>query len=349
MRQLVVGCLMLGGCLVENPAWQRPGQASTSETSSSGATTGTSDDPTMSMIPTMPTTSGEGEATADAGSGSTDSTTSLTDPVGTTGDASTGDEGTTGAVGPVCMASELVALKMPDGAPQDAGVVASTLGTPCPWNAGQPECGPLNFGKTGFFRLVNDPVLGVDAALIRFPAEDVAKEILGSGHDPEDLIGARLELVIWEPKSGPDAAIDLQVHLLHVDNFDWSEGDRDAEPAQDHDSSALCRTRDKGECVAWAQGDALAGAQPLGLLHVTPENAKASDGDGSESEYHAKLISESLGMPLLFAYQNGDDPALAVTLASPRGVGEGTIGIKMRESEWSDPTLYAEFCTEWAP
>ncbi|HEY0137774.1 MAG TPA: hypothetical protein VGB85_27000 [Nannocystis sp.] len=337
------GVVMLGGCLKENPAWEPDGAVTTGglvSSSSGEALTGpTSEAPTS--------TTGD-PGTTDASGGSTNEPlTSMTEVVGSTGEHTTGDPDTTGAPAPVCKASELVALAMPSGAPEDTGVVPSVLGSPCPWSGGQADCGPLNFGTTGFFRLVNDEALGANAALIRFPVKAVADGIFGAGKDLEDLIGARLELVIWEPKAGPAAPVDLEIHMLHPDNTDWREGQRDAQPAQDDDSSALCRAIDKGDCDTWAQGDALAGATALGLLHLTPENAVSSDADSDPAQYHARLRSEPLGLALLLAYQKGEDPSLAVTLATRRDVGEGEIGIKMRESEWPDPTLYAEFCTDW--
>lgn len=349
MRRLILGCVLLGGCLIENPAWERPGAATTSGAS----TTSSGEEPTSATSEAVTSTTGDpGGSGTDASGGSTHAPLASTEvggTTGTTGDPTTGEVGTTGAPVPVCMASEFVALAMPSWAPQDTGVVPSVMGSPCGWNTSQPDCGPLNFGTTGFFRLVNDEALGVNAGLIRFPVEVVTDEIFKSGKNLDDLIGARLELVIWEPKAGPDAPIDLEIHLLHADNFDWVEGKRDAQPAEDDDSSALCRAIDKGDCQGWAQDDALAGATSLGLLHLTPDNAEASDGDDDPAQYHARVLSESLGMPLLLAYQEGESPSLAVTLATRRDVAEGQIGIEMRESEWADPTLYAEFCTDWDP
>lgn len=349
MHRLILGCVLLSGCLIENPAWERPGAVTTSGAS----TTSSGEQPTSAASEAVTSTTGDpGGSGTDASGGSTHDPLASTEVGSTTGEigeTTTGETSTTGAPVPVCKASEFVALAMPSWAPQDAGVVPSVLGSPCGWNTSQPDCGPLNFGATGFFRLVNDEALGVNAGLIRFPLEAVTDGILESGKNLDDLIGARLELVIWEPKAGPDAPIDLEIHLLHADNFDWVEGKRDAQPAQDDDSSALCRVIDKGDCTNWAQDDALAGSTALGLLHLTPDNTKASDVDDKPEEYHARLMSEPLGMSLLLAYQQGESPSLAVTLATRRDVAEGTIGIKLRESEWPDPTLYAEFCTDWDP
>ncbi len=352
MRHRVLACLLLNGCLiVDNPAYGHSAGGDTSTTN--GATTGgTASGATATtggvVTATMTTPTGGAEDGSGSGS-STTQATSLTGDGETTGAltglSTTGETDTTGAPARVCNASELVELVMEDDAVADAGV--APWGMPCPWQAGEP-CDTLNFGKTEFYRLVNDGGVGRNAALIRFPPDVVAEQIAASGKDKQDLIGARLQLVVWEPKSGPDGPVDFEVHLLHPDNFGWPEGERDGQPAHDDESSAKCRTIVDKTCQGWAQGDALAGSEPLGLLRLTPENAMANDLDQNGNEYHAKITSEQIGMPLWFAYDLGQSPGLAVTLLTPRTLGEGEIGVKLRESPYDNPRLFAEFCTEWS-
>lgn len=345
MRRLIFGCLAFGGCTAVNPAWNDGAETGGGSLTTSDATgadpTGTAAAPTGG--------DGSGGATNDttgavitptSGGDSTGGTT--IDTAGDSTDASTGGDSTTEA--PLkCMAAELVPLDVPLA---DTGVVPTAMGSPCAWGGGQ-ECGLVNFGTTEFYRLVNDGV-GTNAALLRFEVESLTAAATLVDVDPADVVGIRVELVVWEQLPGPTAPYELAIHGLAADNADFGEGDKNAAPADEGDASDQCKTH-LDNCVAWANGGrALDGSELLGSLHVTPEAAAEHDQDGSAVEYHAQLISDSLpAAALLFKDRI---PALAVTIETPRPLGEQVVGIKLKESmQWKDPTLYLEVCTEWAP
>lgn len=344
-----------GGCVVkDNPAWEGSGaEGSADATGGAGGTAGVGSSSGSGVVPTTGAEQESGGATDSQGEPSTGAI------VPTTGGTDSGELSSTGADGssssggePVakCMASELVKVDLDMNFLVDAGVVPDSMGSPCQWGDGkEPACGPLNFGKTGFFRLVNDPNLGKSAALLRFDPAEVLDFIDESRFAAEDLVGARLELVVWEPLAMPAQDSTLEIGMLVGEEHRWAEGSRDARPATDNESSALCRTREKGDCTPWPQGDALTGSTSIGLLLVTADAVAKTPDDGLPDQYHAKLLSEPLGPALAQAFVQGEAPSLIVSLSSTRGLAEGEIGIKLKESEWDDPELYLEVCTQWAP
>jgi len=346
VRRLILGSLVFGGCTAVNPAWDdgadtRGGSAATSD--ATGA------DPT-STTPAPTSGDGSGGATNDTtgavvsptSGGDTTGDTTI-DTTGDTTDASTGGDSTTEA--PLkCMAAELVPLDVPLA---DTGVVPTAMGSPCAWGGG-PDCGRVNFGTTEFYRLVND-VAGTNAALLRFQVDSLTAAAATVGVDPADVVGIRVELVVWEQLAGPTAPYVLAIHGLAADNADFGEGDKNAGLADEGDASDQCKTILGGSCVTWANGGrALDDSEPLGSLYVTPEEVVEHDQDGNAGEYHAQLLSDSLpAAALLFKDRV---PALAVTIETPRPLGEQVVGIKLKESmPWKDPTLYLEVCTDWTP
>lgn len=342
LRRLILGCLALGGCTTVNPAWDDGGAGSGASAASSdeaGASSGSSD---SGVAPTT------GDASSGATGGATDESsgavtaTSGETTSGETTSASSEGESTTSAL-PKCMASELIPISAPLA---DTGVVPNALGSPCPWGGG-PDCGQLNFGKTEFYRLVNDGA-GANAALLRFEVESLKLAAEMSGVDLADLIGIRLELVVWEALPAPVGPYTLAIHALAPDNVEFGEGNKNAMPADDNDASDLCRTRMAGQCVPWANGGgALDDSVLLGELLVTAEQVAENDKDELANEYHAQLLSEPLPGGLIFIDRV---PALAVTIATPRPLAEQDVGIKLKEAmPWLDPTLHLERCTEWAP
>ena len=341
VRRLILGCLAMGGCTTVNPAWDDGAAASGTSAASSdevGASSGSSD---SGVAPTSGDASGG--ATDGATSGSTGSVapTSGGESTGETTSASSEGDATTAAP-IVCKASELVPISVPLA---DTGVVPMAMGSPCPWGGGQ-DCGQVNFGVTQFYRLVNDAP-GTNAALLRFEVESPKHAAELTGVDPADLIGIRLELVVWEALPAPVAPYTLAIHALTKANTDFGEGDKDAALADQDDASDLCKTRTGDSCVPWANGGrALDDSVPLGELLVTAEKAAEYDKDGNPGEYHAQLLSEPLPGGLIFLDRV---PALAVTIATPRPLAAQEVGIKLKEAPWLDPTLHLELCTEWGP
>lgn len=348
MRRLMLGSFVLCGCVKGNPAWDAPTTGTDTGADPSGATTDV--DPTTAGVPTTGTSSATDPATTFLELPGTDASTGGT----STGDASTGDATTVAAEGsssePLvagCAAASWLRLEIADTDLRDAGVVPSSMGAPCPWQPAQPDCAPLNFGETGFFRLVNDQDHGISVALLRFPRDEVIARIAQAGKGVGDLIGLRVELVVWEPKPQPDAAFTLALGMMDPDDWDWDEGDHDGQPLDDDDSSWGCKDFEKGDCQQWAAGDVLAGSSALGQLEVQPADAAAHDIDRLGDEYHAQLASEALSPALVEAYRQGGQPGLTVTIASPRDLGSGDVGIKLRESGWPAPALWAQLCDEW--
>ncbi len=347
MRRVILGCLMLGGCLVkDNPAWE----GSAADASTSGLSGGTSSTSGSSLTPTTgaeATTGGTGtdsQGTPTTGAVGATTSTASTGEVG----SSTGEASSTGLAAAECLATELVQVPTDQDDLWDAGVVPSTMGSPCPWEMAEPDCGGLNFGKTGFFRLVNDPNLGKSAALLRFRHQAVIDFISEQQYEAKDLVGARLELVVWEPLAQPSEDSTLEIGMLVGAETYWDEGGRDAKKAQENDSSAACRTIDGQGCAPWPAGDALASGEPIGLLLVTTKAAMDADQDALPDQYHAKLRSEPLGAELVEALVGGKQPSFLVSLSTTRALGAGVIGIKLEESPEDDPELYLELCTQWS-
>jgi hypothetical protein len=339
------------GCVVkDNPAWEDSGaEGSAGGTGTSGPGGGGSSSGS-GVVPTTgadPESGGATDSQGEPSTGAVSPTTGGTDTGEATG---TGADSSTGEPVAQCSASELVKLDLDMNFLVDAGVVPDTMGSPCQWGDGtEPACGPLNFGKTGFFRLVNDPNLGKSAALLRFDPDEVVDFISEQQFAAKDLIGARLELVVWEPLAMPAQDSTLEIGMLVGEENRWAEGSRDAKKATDNESSALCRTIEGGDCKPWPQGDALTGSTSIGLLLVTAESVAMTPDDGLVDQYHAKLRSEPLGSALAEAFVQGKAPSLVVSLSTTRALADGQIGIKLKESEWDDPVLYLEVCTQWAP
>lgn len=349
MRRLILGCWVLGGCVKDNPAWEDSGaEASASamslESGDAGATSGSSLPTTSAGEDAGTATDSQGGSTTGAVSGTTTTTTTSTgEPASSTGSS-------TGAPVETCTESTLVEVALGSEYLEDAGVVPGSMPTPCPWNDKESNCGPLNFGKTGFFRLVNDGQWGTSAALIRFDGAEVQEFIDEEGYADKDLLGARLELVVYEPLEQPAQDSKLEIRMLVGDDSWWPVGDKNATKAMDQESSANCRTRDGMMCLPWPGGDALGSSEWIGELLVTPAAVAAVADDGLPGQYHARLRSELLDPKLVTAYAGGNAPSLVVALSSSRGIGEGVIGIKLEEpAEWADPTLYLEVCTMWSP
>ncbi|MBK7829451.1 hypothetical protein [Nannocystis sp.] len=213
MRRLMLGCLVFGGCLVkDNPAWEDSGaEASAGSTGVSGGASGTS--------VTLPSTSGgedSGGATASQGESTTAAGTTTTAGGEATGTGATDGGGSTGQLAMQCTKSERPGGQAGRGGVRGRGVVPSSMGSPCAgWGAGTaPDCGALNFGATGFFRLVNDTEKGKNAALLRFNGEKVAAFVQDAGVDAADLLAARLELVVYEPLTEPAQDSTLEIGML---------------------------------------------------------------------------------------------------------------------------------------
>lgn len=352
MRRLIVGLMMLGGCVKENPAWE--GDATSRGATGPGAgseDTGaaTSAGSTRTSAPTEGSASDAGDdvttVSVAASSGTDGSSGGPTSRADTSGDpSSSGDSSSSGGAVAQCLAFEIVPLPVPP--VEDTGVVPTAMGM-CPWG-GEDPCGALNFGKTEFYRLVKDAEKGVNAALLRFPVVTLADAVAVVGRDPGDLLGLRISVVLWEAKKLPDAPYTLQIHALAPANTGWTEGGRDAEVAQEGDSSDDCRTVTKQGCEPWAGGSALAGSTPLGELLVDKDKVVAADMDRIDGEYHASIVSERL-VGALELFDGVGMPGFGVTLATQRNLDEDVVGIKFKEVEaWADPTLYGDFCTQWS-
>jgi hypothetical protein len=344
MRRLAVTTLAitLSGCLVRNPEYDE----GTASASGSGGTTGGSTGVTPT---TAPPTTGASDGSGSAGESTGGEVT--TDPVAT-GEPTGGMAGSTGAAGstgepppPECDMKEEFPLTV---APIDTGVVPATMGMPCPWG-GAVGCEGLNFGITEFYRLVNDGVAGKNAALILFPREEVIEEIVAAGHDPANLIGVRLEFVVWEQIQKPLDLIELQIDLLSAGDSNWVPGLGNATPAVGIDPSFLCRQTEN--CAKWtaADGGPLASALPLGSLFVDPVDHPGLDKDQpDESQYHMQIRSEPLdGAAIRDRIAEGLSPAFAVSLKSVRELGQQVFGIKLYEAPWEGPILWVEMCKEW--
>ena len=322
-----------------NPAWD-DGATGSSTTAgppgtSSGGTTGTA--PTTGEAATGATGTGMGTS---MGAGD-DATTGVV----TTGDigGSSGEGSSTGTSTGVCLEWETVPLKL---AVEDTGVVQSVDPEPCPWSKEFENCLSLNFGTTEFFRLINDEDEGRNAALLRFPVTSLDAAVMAAGRDPLDLLGLRLELVVWEKDSGPEEPYTLEIHSLHAANLGWTEGTKDGLVAVDGDSSDTCMTRQAGACIDWPMGRASDGAVLLGVLEVDAELAADNDQDDDPDQYHAKLRSERL-MGALELFGGPVAPSFAVMLKTGRDLDDEVVGIKLREADWPDPTLLGDFCVQW--
>lgn len=331
MFRSLLGCLVLTGCLKANPAWEAgSGDTSTSAgppIGSSGGSTGAA--PTTGAATSTATGTGTGD-------GSTISTSSQA--------ATTGEGSSTGAPAAVCVAFETVPLALPV---EDTGVVQKVGPEPCPWSTDFEKCSPLNFGTTQFYRLINDENDGRNAALLRFPVTSLDDAVIASGHDPGDVLGLRVELVIWEELPAPVEPYTFEIHGLDAQNFGWTEGTKDALVAVDGDSSDECMTRAAGNCLGWPKGPrALEGAVSLGLLPVDAQRVAANDQDMDPNQYHAKLRSDRLEGALEM-FGGPIAPSFAVTLKTRRDLDEQVVGVKLREAPWADPTLHIDVCTQW--
>ena len=348
MRRLMLGCLVFGGCLVKgNPAWEDSGaEAGAGSTSTSGGV--------ISASGETPTTSGgedSGGATGSQGEPTTAVGATTTASGESTGTGATDTGGSTGQPAMQCKSSERLVVKLDAEALEDAGVVPSSMGSPCAaWGDGKaPDCGALNFGTTGFYRLVNDTEKGKNAALLRFGGEKVAEFLKTAGVDKADLLAARLQLVVYEPLTEPAQDSTLEIGMLLGDDATWDVGMKDAKPATEHESSGLCRTIDGGNCVAWSQGDALSGSTSVGILLVTKAAVMMNELDDLQDQYHAHLVSEPLAKEVALAFAEGLGPSLVVSLSTTRGLAEGVIGIKLADAkEWPDAALYFDVCIEWS-
>lgn len=329
MWRLLLGCLLVTGCLKTNPAWEDGG----GESSTTAVPVITSSDP--SSTGPAPTSSGDIGTGTGTGEGSTSS------PV-----ATTGEDSSTGAPAPVCLAFETVPLAT---GVEDTGVVQKIEAEPCPWSTNFKQCPPLNFGATEFYRLINDEEEDDDrnAALLRFPVTALEPLVIDLGHQPHDLLGLRLELVVWEETPAPAEPYTLEIHGLDPLNYGWTEGTKAGLVAVDGDSSEQCMTRASGACVSWANGGrAIDGAVSLGLLAVDAQGVADHDQDMDANQYHAKLLSERLEGALEM-FGGPEAPSFAVTLQTARALDEQVVGIKLREAPWADPTLYVDLCTQW--
>lgn len=330
VRCLVVsGCIGCISCIKVNPAWD-DGAAGTSTTV---GPPGTSSGGTTMAAPTT------GEA-ATGGTGD-DATTGVV----TSGDigSSSGEDDGAGTPTGACLEWDTLPLKL---AVEDTGVVQSVDPEPCPWSTEFENCLSLNFGKTEFFRLINDKDEGRNAALLRFPAASLDAAVVAAGRDPLDLLGLRLELVVWEEDGEPEEPYTLEIHGLHAANFGWTEGTKDGLLAVDGDSSDTCMTRQAGACIEWPMGRATDGAALLGLLEVDEDLAADNDQDEDPGQYHAKLRSERL-TGALELFGGPVAPSFAVMLKTRRDLDDEVVGVKLREADWPDPTLLGDFCVEW--
>lgn len=353
MRRLVgVSLVTLAGCLLQNPAYKDDNGISATGTASGSA--GATEGPPTTGEATGAPTSGEGlvsasgtggEVTSEAtvGEVTTDAVTSEAGTSASSGEATAGSS-TTGPVQPVCL-NRFELGQYPT--TEDTGVVPSTMGSPCPWQGGVQDCATLNFGTTWFYRLVHDANAGRNAALFRFETESLVEDLDEEGLVVEDIVGLRFAVVVWENKAAPDGVITLDIDLVAAEDQGWLVGTKDAGTATDGDSSFACRRRENGQCTPWADaGGPLAVATKLGELSF---DAVEIDEDQSPTEYHARVESESLPAgPLVEQLLGGVEPTLALSLQTMRGLAEPQIGIKLREAEWTDPTLVIEVCSEWS-
>ncbi len=347
MRPAIVQCLVVSGCIggisciKVNPAWD-DGAAGTSTTAGppgtgSSGTTGAA--PTTGEAATGATGTGTG---AGAGTGTGDDATT---GVVTTGDigSSSGEGSGPGMPTGACLEWDTLPLKL---AVEDTGVVQSVDPEPCPWSKEFENCLSLNFGTTEFFRLINDKDEGRNAALLRFPVTSLDAAVAAAGRDPLDLLGLRLELVVWEKDGEPEEPYTLEIHALHAANFGWTEGTKDGSFAVDGDSSDTCMTRQAGDCIAWPMGRAIDGAALLGLLEVDEDLAADNDQDEDPGQYHAKLRSERL-TGALELFGGPVAPSFAVMLKTRRDLDDEVVGLKLHEADWPDPTLLGDFCVQW--
>lgn len=328
--------LILCGCLIGNPAYDDANGASASGTSSS------SSEPTSGA-------SGASGSTGDASAG-TDSAGTTTDPTtsagATTGDlsAGTGGSSSTGAPPPVCKASESLPVAV---VAWDTGVVPPTMPQPCGWGGGG-DCGPLNFGKTEYFRLVHDQEKGRSAALISFPRDVIEGALTGAGYTLDDVVSAQLGLVVWEPTGSPLSPLALGIWLLGAQDLAWFEGNQNAATAVVDDSSFYCRKIDAQGCASWSSPEGpLGNVTPLGELVITPDKVASSDEDQDPAQYHARILSDPLPFGAVRDLWLVGDPTYVVTVTSDRAIEGPEVGIKFKEASWTDPGLVLEVCTQW--
>jgi hypothetical protein len=358
MRTLLAGCvLLLLGCTKQNPAYDDGGDASDAAGPTGDPGTTGAPPPTTGPVTTVTTDATDGGSTA-AVSGAT--TTGGDDPTldPTTGGASTGaDTGTStgGSSTKECLKYEYLSTGL---VAEDAGVVPDFGVAPCaPWETGDPaNCHRLNFGRTAFFRLVKDPGLAPrqpaherqSVALLRFPTtlEDLEAQAMDVG----DLTGARIGIVVWEPKDAPSPGVELAVHLLSPENADWGEGDKAQQLADDGDSSHECKTRAGDSCVPWTEGHPLVGK--LATVPLLLMNGVDDPQDDGPNQYHTRFYSGTIALDDLAAAFVGDKlPSFAVTVETDRVWNDESvkIGVKLKESEpWTDPELQLEVCTQWS-
>lgn len=323
-----------GGCLVGNPDFGGAVTASAGDGAgaSSGAETGSSG--------VVPTTGAASEGGSEGSSGA-DATTAAASTGETEGPGSTGS---TSAAAPVCIAKETLPIVAEA---WDTGVVPATMGSPCPWGDSGP-CEDLNFGLTQFYRTVNDPVAGRNAALVAFPRQAIIEQVIAAGHDPAQIVAFYLSLVVWEPKAQPDADVVYRVELLGVDDSGWYEGYQASAVGGVNDSSFKCKRIDADGCKPWLDpGGAQANVTPVGALVVTAAAAAATDEDQEPAQYHSRITSDPLLAAPILEHLQVADATLVVSLESPRALAEGTIGIKLKESPWSNPGLAVDVCTQW--
>lgn len=351
MRRIILGCLVLGGCTKVNPAWgdgaSEGSEAGSASGSSSVADVSSTSVATTGPAPTEGSATTGGDETSGAvlmSSGGETSTGAAT----TSLETSTGEApGTsTGAPARTCLSSETVPLKVPP--VHDTGVVPDSLNDAltCPW--GGQTCGDLNFGKTEFYRLVNDQKKGRNAALLRFPVTSLEEAIEAVGHGPDDLLGLRISVVFWENTAAPPEPYTLEIRSIRPENLGWTEGERNAMPAQEGDSSDRCLTIE-GECKKWQNGEPpLQDSEPLGVIEVDAAKVADADMDELADQYHAPILSERLA-GAVGLYDKGVTPSYGLALKSIRNLDQAVVGIKFKEvADWDDPTLYGDFCTQWS-
>ncbi len=325
----------LGGCLVGNPDFGGP------VTASAGDEAGTSSGPGTGSSGVTPTTGG---TSASSGTGGAGATTEAASTGETAGSASTG--ATSGAdAAPECIARERVPITAPA---WDTGVVPATMGSPCPWgDVG--ACEDLNFGVTQFYRTVNDPVAGRNAALFAFPTAAILDQVNAAGYDPAHIVAFYLSVVVWEPKPLPDVDVVYRVELLGVEDSGWYEGNQAGAVGVVNDSSFKCKRIDGDGCKPWLDAAGpQANVTPVGTLVVTAAAAGAADEDQDPAQYHSRITSEPLLAAPILEHIQLADATFVVSLESQRGLAEGSIGIKLKDAPtWSDPGLAVDVCTRW--
>lgn len=354
MRRLILGCLVLGGCTKENPAWGNSAGDGVDTGSDSGGSSVAADVTSASAATTGDPAPTDGSASA-SGDETTGALIMSTGGETATGEATTGGTSTstgeepgtsTGAPAKTCLAWETIPLPLP--AVHDTGVVPDSLNDAqtCPW--GGQTCGELNFGTTEFYRLVNDVNKGRNSALLRFPVTSLADVSKTLGYSLDDLVGVRISVVFWENTSGPTEPYTLEIRSIRPENLGWTEGGRNATPAQEGDSSDNCRTV-QGECKKWQNGEPpLQDSEPLGVIDVDAAKVVDADMDGLGDQYHAPILSERLEGALKL-YGHDVMPSYGLRLKTIRNLDQTVVGIKFKEVQmWDDPTLHGDYCTQWS-